>query len=140
MSLDPKKFREYVLQILYANCINSQEIDVKGVMGVLRVSKKTASLLLNYCLQVVRATESLDEKIKILSKEWSFQRISLLEKQILRFGLFELEKKEIENSVVIAEMIRLCKKFSTEASSQYIHAILDASVKDGCEGCVDAQT
>jgi N utilization substance protein B len=48
----------------------------------------------------------------------------------LRLGIFEIFfDSEIPAKVAIAEAIRLCRKFGTPESSQFVNAILDGVYK-----------
>ncbi|HSX14156.1 MAG TPA: transcription antitermination factor NusB, partial [Chlamydiales bacterium] len=68
----------------------------------------------------------IDEKISLYSTDYAFERISLVEKTILRLGIFELER--LPPPIAIAEAIRLTRKFGTPESAQFVNAILDKAM------------
>ena len=69
----------------------------------------------------------MDEIIKNRSKNWDFDRITLIDKLILRMALVEmLHMEEVPLKVSIAEGVEIAKQFSTEDSSSFINGILDA--------------
>ena len=69
----------------------------------------------------------MDELIKNRSKNWDFDRITLIDKLILRMALVEmLHMEEVPPKVSIAEGVEIAKQFSTEDSSSFINGILDA--------------
>jgi N utilization substance protein B len=90
------------------------------------VTKKSALLAYARMEKVLAALAGLDAKISAASKEYQFDRISSVEKNALRLGAFEmLCDDEVPPKVAIAEAIRLCRKFATAESAQFVNAILD---------------
>ena len=73
----------------------------------------------------------LDEIIQKYAKNWDFQRLVTMDKNILRIALIELLYiKETPLKVVIDEAIELAKKYSTDESSTFINGILAKVVVD----------
>ena len=71
----------------------------------------------------------IDATIQKLSKNWSFDRISLVEKSILRLAIYEMtHEKDTPKAVVINEAIELAKRYSSEESAAFIHGILGSAV------------
>jgi N utilization substance protein B len=69
----------------------------------------------------------VDELIKNRSKNWDFDRITLIDKLILRMALVEMiYVDEVPPKVSIAEGVEIAKQFSTDDSSSFINGILDA--------------
>jgi len=128
MSLPPQKFREIVFQLLYSQDV--EPIDPKEMipfmMHELKVTKRSMTDAHARAIAVLEQLGPIDEKIKASSTEYSFERISRVEKNILRLGVFELLHDEtLPPKVAIAEAIRLCRKFGTPESAQFVNAILD---------------
>ncbi len=70
--------------------------------------------------------DEVDSLIKKYSKNWSFDRISAVDKSILRFSIYSLlYRKDIPPKVVIDEAIEISKKYSTEKAYQFINGVLD---------------
>ena len=62
---------------------------------------------------------------------WTLDRLTLVEKNILRLGLYELlEYDETPQLVAVNEAIELAKKFSDEKSSKFINGILSQFVTE----------
>jgi len=79
--------------------------------------------------------EEIDELIKKYSQKWRFDRISPVDKAILRFSIYSLlYRKDIPYSVTIDEAVELSKKYSTEKSFKFINGILDGIKKFEIEG------
>ncbi len=132
MSLPPQKFREMVFQMLFCcEFSGSEEKDVAAMlMHELKVTKKMALSAYVRVSQILEKLPEIDAKIAMASSEYQFERISRIEKNILRLGLFELFFDEsLPWKVSIAEAIRLCRKFGTPESSHFVNAILDSIYK-----------
>ena len=68
----------------------------------------------------------IDNQLQTLSKNWKLERMSLVDKNILRLAAFEiLFTKDTPNKVVINEAIELAKQYSSQDSFQFINGILD---------------
>ena len=75
--------------------------------------------------------KELDEIIQKYSKNWDFQRLVTMDKNILRIALIELLYiKATPLKVVIDEALELAKKYSTDESTNFINGILAKVVVD----------
>lgn len=67
----------------------------------------------------------IDEMIKNNAKNWDFQRLVKMDKDILRIAIVELlYMKDAPMKVVVDEALELAKKYSTDDSSAFINGIL----------------
>ncbi|MCB1160746.1 MAG: transcription antitermination factor NusB [Leptospiraceae bacterium] len=80
---------------------------------------------------VVKNWELLDTLIKTYTINWGFERISIINRNILRLSIYSLiNQREIPPKVIINEAIELARKFDEERSVSFINGILDAVYKD----------
>ncbi len=71
-----------------------------------------------------------DELIATSTIKWQFDRLSPVDKSILRLSVFQLIFcQDIPPKVVINEAIELAKKFSTDKSPAFVNGVLDAVFK-----------
>jgi len=71
-----------------------------------------------------------DELIANSVIKWRFDRLSLVDKSILRLAVFQLKFcLDIPPKVVINEAIELAKKYSTDKSPAFVNGVLDAVFK-----------
>lgn len=131
MPLPPQKFREAVFQILYSSDFGSEpEEMVPFMMEELKTTRKAMLEARGRVDHALTKQPEIDEIITTASTEYSFERISRVERTILRLGLYELLfDSTLPPKVVIAEAIRLCRKFGTPESAQFVNAILDGIYK-----------
>lgn len=71
--------------------------------------------------------ESIDKIIEKTAPEWPINQINILDRNILRIGIFELlyEKvDEVPPKVAINESIELAKNFGGESSRKFVNGVL----------------
>ncbi|MCK4796874.1 MAG: transcription antitermination factor NusB [Spirochaetes bacterium] len=69
----------------------------------------------------------IDKKIKSKLKNWDFERISNIDKAILRFSIFSmLFEEELSEKIIINEAVEIVKDFGTKDSYKFVNGILDA--------------
>jgi len=76
---------------------------------------------------VVKYIKELDKIIEKVAPEWPIRQISVIDRNILRIGIYELlytDKKEVPSKVAINEAIELAKTFSGESSGRFINGVL----------------
>ena len=89
------------------------------------------TFLLNLVMGVEQSKSELDEKISHYLKEgWTLGRLTLVEKNILRLGLFEMTEFDTPQLVALNEAIELSKNFSNEKSSKFINGILSKFITE----------
>ena len=70
--------------------------------------------------------EEIDKFLKEYSEHWTLERMSRVDRNILRMAIFELLWcPDIPPNVSINEAIDLGKKFSTDKSALFINGVLD---------------
>ncbi|HUF95044.1 MAG TPA: transcription antitermination factor NusB [Acidimicrobiia bacterium] len=79
---------------------------------------------------VMAEAESLDHDIEEASQHWSVARMPLLDRAILRLGLWELRNDpETPTAVVVSEAVRLANTYSTGRSGAFINGVLATLAK-----------
>ncbi len=82
---------------------------------------------------VVSHMQDLDEIIQKAAPEWPIQHITIVDRNILRIGLYELlyeDKEEVPPKVSINEAIELAKTFGGESSGKFINGVLGTIYKE----------
>lgn len=70
--------------------------------------------------------DAIDEHIKKHVKNWDFNRIAAVDRNILRLAIYEmLHREDIPPVVSINEAVDIAKKFSTQDSGKFVNGILD---------------
>ena len=69
--------------------------------------------------------EALDRKAGEAAEHWRLERMAVVERNILRLGIYELSHRTTPPKVVIDEAVRLAHWFGGVQSSSFINGILD---------------
>ena len=94
-----------------------------------KLSKDVKEFATILAVGVEKEKENLDVKIEKTAKNWSLDRMSLVNKSILRLALYELaHEKDTKKAVIINEAMMLAKRYSDEESAKFINGVLDAAV------------
>lgn len=76
---------------------------------------------------VVKNIEKLDKIIEKSAPEWPIDQITIVDRNVLRIGLYELlfgNREEVPPKVAINEAIELAKSFGGESSGKFINGVL----------------
>ncbi len=87
----------------------------------------------NLLMGVVQKQTELDTIIGKAAPDWPIEKISVIDRNILRLGLYELlfaDRKEVPPKVAINEAIELAKNYGGETSSRFINGVLGAVYKE----------
>ena len=77
-------------------------------------------------LGVCHHKEEVDRLIRRSSQNWRLERMSYVDRCILRLGVFEiLYREDIPPKVSIDEAVELGKKYGTKDSGSFVNGILD---------------
>jgi len=75
--------------------------------------------------------EELDAQIEMASEHWSVARMPVVDRNILRIGLYELgQDRDTPTAVIISEAVRMAQTYSTERSGSFVNGVLATLAKD----------
>ncbi|HET7874990.1 MAG TPA: transcription antitermination factor NusB [Methylomirabilota bacterium] len=129
-----RKARELALQFLY-------QLDVQGEanpephLGEFWSRHPVDREVRDFADALIRGTKThepkIDELIAQYAENWELDRMAVVDRNILREGIFELLwMGEVPPKVAINEALEVAKKFSTQESSRFINGILDRIHKE----------
>jgi N utilization substance protein B len=80
---------------------------------------------------VLEKMPEVDAKIRGLADNWDFERLAVVDRNILRLAVYEmLFRDDIPPVVSINEAIEIAKKFSTAESGKFVNGLLDRAKKE----------
>lgn len=80
---------------------------------------------------VTRHREEIDALVVQYAPEWPLDQITLVDRNILRLGIYELVFSEtVPSKVAINEAIELGKSFGGESSGRFVNGVLGAIYRD----------
>ncbi len=82
---------------------------------------------------IIKKKVILDEIIEKAAPDWPIDKISIVDRNIIRIGLYELlfgDRTQVPPKVAINEAIELAKSFGGENSSKFINGVLGGVYKE----------
>jgi transcription antitermination protein NusB len=129
--------RSTVLQALYEWDFSGQKINPEEILkrDVLEFAPgaECDHFMKSLLSGVISKQKDLDNIITKAAPEWPIDKIAILDRSILRIGLYELlfaDRDQVPPKVAINEAIELAKKFGGETSGKFINGVLGAVYKE----------
>jgi N utilization substance protein B len=129
MVLRPEtRARARALQLLYAWEIDGRAPVEDLMPGVARITGSTPKILLEavaLAAGVVARREEIDEAFGRATSNWRIERLALVDRNILRLGVFELMSGAVPPKVAIDEALYLAHRFGGVQSAAFVNGVLD---------------
>lgn len=124
-----RKAREYALQALYM--YETVNLPLEELKLLAWIDKEIPDDINDFAVTLIKGSveniDHIDSLIKKFSKNWKFERISAIDKSILRISIYTLlHLLDIPKAVVINEAVELGRTFGGEGSCPFINGVLDA--------------
>lgn len=128
-----RKAREVVLQALYE--AEFSEKQWQEILEQQTTRRSSSELTVTYAHELLSKVKEdlghLDGLIKDAASNWEFGRISLIDKNILRFALAEiLFFPQIPSKVIINEAIEIAHKYSSAEAGRFVNGVLDRFARE----------
>ncbi|MEO5369300.1 MAG: transcription antitermination factor NusB [Magnetococcus sp. DMHC-1] len=123
-----RKARELAVQALYQSDLSGD--DIHQAVNQLCEDTVDSHVDLEYFRRVAIGVHArlpeLNGWIERAAQNWSPERLSIVDRNILRLGIYELlVEQAVPRKVVINESIELSKKFGGDGSGRFVNGILD---------------
>ncbi|MEI8300989.1 MAG: transcription antitermination factor NusB [Chlamydiota bacterium] len=137
MSLPQTKLREAVFYVIFSQDFLGETQDKESVdtiamiMEILEMSRSNVRLAWERAELILEKKDEIDAILKDYVVSYGMDRISCVERNVLRLSTYELLfDKEIPEVVAIAEGMRLGRKFGVIQGANFINGVLDALYKN----------
>ncbi|MBN2716958.1 MAG: transcription antitermination factor NusB [Deltaproteobacteria bacterium] len=129
-----RRAREAILQMLF-----QLEATGESPLEVVRLYRASFSegpipddFSIQLFKQIADTVAHIDGIIVSASDNWRLERMSRVDRNILRIGVYELKNNVPETpvKVVINEAVELAKRFGAEESAAFVNGVLDRIAKD----------
>jgi N utilization substance protein B len=74
----------------------------------------------------VAGSAAIDKKIEEKAQHWRLARMAVVDRNILRLAIYEMEQRALPAPVIIDEALELARQFSGDESLSFINGVLDA--------------
>lgn len=129
-----RRARELALQLLYQIDVTSAETipSVDELFSSTADGDQYAKFLAVSCME---KQKDLDSYIAKWSENWDIERMAVIDRNVLRIGVFELLFcEDIPPKVAIDEAIEVAKAYGDANSPGFVNGVLDGIYKDKLEG------
>lgn len=122
------ELREAVFKILFQ--IENTELDYKELLELEQEEIANSSYVNNTLTEIINKLEEIDNIISNNLKDWKLDRLSKMDRQILRISAYEILYSDIPYKVSINEAVELSKKYSEKDESyKFINGVLKGIVE-----------
>lgn len=109
--------RDLAIQALY-------EIDQRG-LDQIPVDFELSAKARRFVAGVIDHVAELDTSIAAAASNWRVDRMPVVDRAILRLGLYELRYEQTTPvAVIVSEAVRMAKAYSTERSGPFVNGVL----------------
>ena len=129
--------RSIVMQSLYEWDFSGKKLDLKKIVEKnikeFGPGLEDESFIWQLVTGVVEHLPKLDKIIEKAAPEWPIEQVTIIDRNVLRIGLYELlfgNKEEVPPKVAINEAIELAKSFGGESSGKFINGVLGTVFKE----------
>ena len=133
--------RELALKFLYQ--LEFNEAGFKDQMASfedrLSCQEEVKDFMQELVAKVVDHMKEIDLTLQKYSEHWTLDRMTVIDRNILRLGVCELmHSQTIPPKVAINEAVEIAKKYGSEESPDFINGILDKIFKEMNRGIVQS--
>jgi N utilization substance protein B len=127
-----RKSREHALQMLFLWDLNRQPAEETSaayydlVDQDAELRRTRDPFADDLFASVVEHASALDERIARHAEHWKIERMSAVDRNILRLAVCEMWKMATPPAVAIDEAIELARRFSNDEAAQFVNGVLDA--------------
>ncbi len=130
-----RKARECALQMLFAADVAKTPGGVLtknfwAELGEDSFDEATREFSNQIVIGTLREIEKIDETIRTRAEHWRIERMAIVDRNVLRFAVYEFIFTDTPHTVVINEALEIARRFSTFEATQFINGILDAVKHD----------
>lgn len=88
------------------------------------LSEEIVTFTQDLVLRVLENKKSIDDTAQRFAPAWPFEQIAIVDRNILRLGIYEILFNAVPVKVAINEAVELAKTFGSNSSSRFINGVL----------------
>lgn len=123
-----RESREFALKVLFSlDFLYKSMEDCKKDLSSLAESEELEDSFSWELVELfLKEKTQIDTLLSSKLKNWTINRLSHIDRNIIRLGIIELLLLKTEKAIVINEYIEIAKKYGNLESSSFINGILDS--------------
>jgi len=128
------KARGWTLQALYAWESRGEPVPLRAFLSQFLSERRVSSRAQDYIILLIERIadhrDSIDRRLQDCLHNWRLERLSVIDRNVLRIGAAELlYLPEVPPRVAIQEAILLAEKYGTAQSPRFVNGVLDALMR-----------
>ena len=126
--------RGWALSVLYAWEQSAQDKSLLSVEVDVLATRRVATRYRQYLHTLIRHLDDglpeIDSTLRRHLANWRLERLTVIDRNILRIGACELmHLRDVPSAVVIHEAIQLAQRYGSAESGRFVNGVLDAVAK-----------
>ncbi|MDD4290399.1 MAG: transcription antitermination factor NusB [Patescibacteria group bacterium] len=126
--------RVIILQTLFAWDFNKTQGNPQNILEYTEkefgADKDDIEFTKNLLKGIVDKWKNINDLIIKYAPEWPLKQIAIIDRNILRIGIYELKFENLPPKVAINEAIELSKNYGGDNSSKFINGVLGSIYKE----------
>ncbi|OPA82187.1 N utilization substance protein B [Campylobacter pinnipediorum subsp. pinnipediorum] len=118
--------RQAVVSLLYAYEMGTDSEEfLEEFLEDKKIRNERKTQVVETFNQIRQKQDEIDSVFKQHLKDEDISKVGLVERSIIRLGIFEIKFADTDKAVVINEAIELAKELASDTSPRFVNAILD---------------
>ena len=123
-----RRSREYAVQMLFqwdvAEAPEKEVLD--NFWGDRQIKQDVRKMAEKLFTTAVERLDDIDERLQAAARNWKLERMTAVDRNILRMAVAELLVGKTPPAVVLDEAVEIARRFGTEKSPEFVNGVLDA--------------
>ena len=91
-----------------------------------KIKNAQLEFALNLFDGIIANLKTIDDVIMASIKSWDYSRVGVIDKCIIRLGVYEIMFSRLDIAIIINEALEISKILGSENTSRFVNGILDA--------------
>lgn len=123
-----KESREHALKVLF-QMETKEPIDVSDARRFILEANEQDPFMDELIEGVTKNQDAIDEAIKPHLKQWTLERLTKIDRVLLRLAVYELIYTDVPDKVAVNEAVNLSKEYGDDDSYKFINGVLSEVIK-----------
>ncbi|CAD7288337.1 transcription antitermination factor NusB [Campylobacter suis] len=119
--------RQAVVSLLYSHEMSGvSEEFLEEFLNERKIRNERREDVVRAFNEILAKKDAIDRKLKEYLKDGDIEKVGVVERNILRLGVYEMTLGEADTAVIINEAVELAKELTSDTSPRFINGVLGA--------------
>jgi transcription antitermination protein NusB len=128
-----RRAREIAVQLLYEADLNPESRDLEAARQFALKRLQGRQALVRFTMGlfqgVAKHRSAIDQELSRQSTNWTLGRMAVIDRNVLRLGVYEIRYGGTPGPVAITEAIQIASRYGDKNSSSFVNGLLDRILK-----------